>query len=176
MRPAPFSRDAEAMWTVLGIRSDVSDSFLITTDPQFRIVMPMDISDADRIKHRQIPFNDLHPHSDQAQQAALFLAGVPGITHVEPDSPLLLSVRYDLLLITLEEIEESLRELGLHLDNNLLYRVKSALYRFTEETFRANCGCPRGESNCTKKVFAKRYELLDHTLRDQRPEHWRRYL
>jgi hypothetical protein len=136
----------------------------------------MDISDADRYKHRQIPFNALHPGANQAERAALFLADVPGVLRAEPISPLLVSVSYDLVQLTLEEIEEALRELGLHLDNNLLYRVKSALYRYSEETFRANCGCPRGESNCTKKVFAKRYQQLDHTLRDQRPEHWRRYL
>lgn len=136
----------------------------------------MDISDADRYKHRRIPFNELYPAADQAQRAALFLADIPGILEAEPASDLLLSVRYDLLQITLAEIEEALTELGLHLEKHLMYRVKRALYHYAEETYRANLGCSRGESNCIKKVFAKRYETLDHTLRDQRPEHWRRYL
>lgn len=136
----------------------------------------MDISDADRFKRREIPFQEIHPDPHQAQTAARFLSDVDGILHTDPVSPTLLRVRYDLLLTTLQEIEESLTELGLHIDNRLIHRVRRALYYYTEYTFRANCGCPRGESNCTKKVFAKRYELIEHGCRDQRPEHWRRYL
>jgi hypothetical protein len=136
----------------------------------------MDIPDADRIKHRQILFDALHPDPNQARQAALFVADVPGVLRAEAHGPLLLAISYDLLMITLQEVEEALRELGLHLDNNLMMRLKRALYYYTEDTIRANCGCPRGESNCTKKVFAKRYQTLDHGCRDHRPEHWRRYL
>ena len=136
----------------------------------------MDISDADRIKRRLIPFSELHPTPDQAQVAAVFLADVPGVLRAEPLDPRSVAVSYDLLMITLEDIDEALRELGLHLDNNLMMRLKRALYYYTEDTIRANCGCPRGESNCTQKVFAKRYQTIDHGCRDHRPEHWRRYL
>lgn len=136
----------------------------------------MDISDADRYKHRQIPFSELHPDANQVHRAALFLSDVPGILKADPVSEFMLSVSYDLLQLTLEEIEEALTELGMHIANNLTHRIARALYHYTEETFRANLGCARGESNCTKKIFAKRYETLNHALRDQRPEHWRRYL
>lgn len=136
----------------------------------------MDILDADRIKHRLIPFSELHPDENQAQTAAMFLADLAGILRAEPISALALRVSYDVLETTLLEIEEAVREIGLHLDRNLMYRLKSALWHYTEETQRANCGCPRGESNCTKKVFASRYENRDHTCRDHRPEYWRRYL
>jgi hypothetical protein len=136
----------------------------------------MDILDADRIKHRLIPFSELHPDKNQAQTAAMFLADLAGILRAEPISALALRVSYDVLETTLLEIEEAVREIGLHLDRNLMYRLKSALWHYTEETQRANCGCPRGESNCTKKVFASRYENRDHTCRDHRPECWRRYL
>ncbi|NCA70945.1 MAG: hypothetical protein EOM91_12715 [Sphingobacteriia bacterium] len=136
----------------------------------------MDISDADRIKHREIPFEAIHPDPQQADTAARFLSDVSGILEAEPVAPTLLRVRYDVLLTSLEEIEEALTEIGLHLDNGLFLRMRRALHYYTEETLRANCGCPRGESNCTKKVFAKRYELIEHGCRDQRPEHWRRYL
>ena len=54
--------------------------------------------------------------------------------------------------------------------------MKRALYYYTETTLRANCGCPQGTSNCTKKVFALHYQQRDHSCRDHRPEHWRRYL
>lgn len=136
----------------------------------------MDIADADRFKHRQVFFDELHPDGNQADTAASFLAGVEGVLRAEPTAPLVLSVSYDVLQTTLQEIEEALRELGLHLDGAIKHRIRRALAYYTEDTFRANCGCTRGESNCTKKVFAKRYETLEHGCRDRRPEHWRRYL
>ncbi|MFZ0791753.1 MAG: hypothetical protein WAM94_19235 [Chromatiaceae bacterium] len=136
----------------------------------------MEISDAERIKHREIAFRELHPNANQAHTAAGFLAGVDGVLASEPASPTLLRVRYDVLAVTLKEIEDALRDLGLHLDNRLMLRLKRALYYYTEETLRANCGCPDGPSNCTRKVFATRYQHMEHGCRDQRPEHWRRYL
>lgn len=136
----------------------------------------MDIADADRIKERQIAFDPLHPDSHQASTAAKFLADVDGVLHAHPTAPLLLQVRYDLLKVTQEEIEDALRELGMHLDGALLIRLRRAMHYYMEDTQRANWGCRRGEHNCTKKIFAKRYEVLEHGCRDQRPEHWRRYL
>ena len=130
----------------------------------------------DHIKHRLIPFSELHPDKNQARTAAMFLTDLEGILRAEPISALALRVSYDVLQTTLLEIEDAIHEIGLHLDRNLMYRLKSALCHYTEETQRANCGCSRGESNCTRKVFVQRYEKLDHTCRDHRPEHWRRYL
>ena len=128
------------------------------------------------VKHREIAFSVLHPDPNQAQTAALFLADVEGVIGADPVSPSLLRVSYDLLQITLEQVEKALREIGLHIDDGLLFRIRRALHYYSEETQRANLGCARGESNCTDKVFAVRYRALDHGCRDQRPEHWRRYL
>ncbi|MBK1645951.1 hypothetical protein CKO25_15095 [Thiocapsa imhoffii] len=136
----------------------------------------MDISDADRIKLREITFHGIHPDPNQAMTAARFLSGVDGILGADPIAPTLLKVSYDVLVTTLHEIEGALTELGLHLDSRMMCRLKRALYHYTEETLRANCGCPNGLSNCTERVFAKRYELIEHGCRDLRPEHWRRYL
>lgn len=136
----------------------------------------MQISDADRFKNREIPFHEIHPDPYQSATAARFLKDVDGVLATDPTSPILLRVTYDVLITTLQEIEDALTELGLHLDNRLMHRVRRALFYYTEETLRANCGCPHGESQCTQKVFAKRYELIEHGCRDQRPEHWRRYL
>lgn len=136
----------------------------------------MDIPEAERIKRREIVFSTLHPNPSQAETAAGFLAEVDGVISLEPASPTVLRISYDVLAVTLKEIEEALREIGLHLDCKLIYRVKRALHYYTEETLRANCGCPEGSSNCTKKVFATRYRRIEHGCRDQRPEHWRRYL
>ena len=135
----------------------------------------MDIADTDRFKHRQIAFDPLHPDRRQAESAAAFPGRRRRRSHCEPSSPLLLQVRYDLLKTTLQEIEEALRELGMHLDGALLFRLRRAMHYYMEETQRANWGCAHGEHNCTKKVFAKRYEALEHGCRDHRPEHWRRY-
>ena len=136
----------------------------------------MDTPDAERIKHRQIPFSELHQDPNQAQTASMFLVDLEGVLHTEPISPVMLHICYDLAETSLEEIESALTEIGLHLNNRLLFRMKRALYYYTEETFIANCGCTHGQSNCTRKIFAKRYEKLDHSCRDHRPEHWRRYL
>lgn len=136
----------------------------------------MDVSEQERIKHREIPFQEPHPNPDQAGTAARFLADVEGILRLETSSPILLRLSYDVLQTSLREIEEALTELGLHLDNRLMLRVRRALCYYTEETLRANCGCPHGTSNCTKQVFAVRYQAIEHGCRDDRPEHWRRYL
>jgi hypothetical protein len=138
--------------------------------------MTIDIPESDRIKQRLINFRDLHPDRNDARTAAEFLIGVDGVLGAEPLTPLILSVRYDILRTCLQEIDEALVELGLHLDNGMMFKIKRALYYYTEETLRENCGCARGDSQCTKRVFAKRWESLEHGCRDQRPEHWRRYL
>lgn len=137
----------------------------------------MDTSDADRIKSRDIAFQDIHPNPHQALAAARFLAGVDGVLSVEPISPTLLRISYDVLQTTQRDIEEALMEFGLHLDNRLYHRLKRALNDYTEETLRANHDCGFSDDiTCTQKLFARRYELIEHGCRDERPEHWRRYL
>jgi hypothetical protein len=133
---------------------------------------PMD----DFVKHREIGFDELHPDPDQARTASLQLVGVPGIVEVEAVSPTLLRVRYDVMRITLEQIEAALDEAGFHLDNRLLLRLVRALWYYTEEVQRANHGCPRGRTNCTQKIYITRYQHVAHGCRDRRPEHWRQYL
>ncbi len=128
------------------------------------------------VKHREIFFNALHPDPNQARTASLLLADVPGIIHLEPVAALSLRVSYDLLWINLEQIENALVECGLHLDNRLLCKIKRALCYFSEETEMANNGCPRGDNNCTQRIFVNRYQRQNHACRDQRPEYWRKYL
>jgi hypothetical protein len=130
----------------------------------------------DLVKHRDIHFVELHPDPDQASTAATLLAEVAGIIQTIPVSPTLLEVQYELMQVTLEQIETGLTAMGLHIDNRLLYRLKRALYYYTEETERANLGCSRTDSKSTREIFADRYQRMNHQLRDQRPEHWRKYL
>ena len=130
----------------------------------------------DRHKQREIRFARLHPNPEQAQSATRALDGIEGILELEAVSAQCLHVCYDVLFVTLEDIEVALTELGFHLDNSIIAKLKRALYYHTEETQRANLGCPRGMSNCTDKVFISRYERLHHGCRDGRPQHWRTYL
>ena len=136
----------------------------------------MENLETDSVKQRQVLFNELHPDPDQAGTAAELLKGIDGILEATAESSVLLQIRYNVLQISLEQIETGLVETGFHLSNRLIYALKRALYHYTEETQRANSGCPRGDCNCTKKVFIERYSQRDHRLKDQRPEHWRKYL
>jgi len=128
------------------------------------------------LKHREIAFSKLHPDPNQAQTATLLLSDLDGVRHVHFVSPTFMRISYQVLQISLQDIEDILKELGFHLDNRLIYRMKRSLYYYTEETQRANNGCIKGDSNCTQKVFIKRYQAMKHGCRDQRPAHWRKYL
>ena len=72
-------------------------------------------------------------------------------------------------------LETVLIRLGYHLDNRLIHRMKRALYRYSEETQRANLGVSENTDNTTQ-VFVKRYSINHHGCRDKRPDHWRKYL
>lgn len=128
------------------------------------------------IKQREIIFSPLHPDSNQAHSASLMLIGVEGIQHVEPMDETRLLIRYDIRRITLAIVEDVLREVGFHLDNALLLKLKRALYYYTEETERANLGCPACQIKTTRDVFIKLYQNREHGCRDRRPHHWRNYL
>ena len=136
----------------------------------------MHSDESDIIKQRQIEFNELHPDPDQAGTAVQLLSDIEGVRAVTAENEILLNVRYDVLQITLEQIEDALNETGFHLSNKLIYKLRRALYYYTEEVQRANSGCPSVDVNCTRKVFVNRYQQLDHALQDPRPEHWRKYL
>ena len=127
------------------------------------------------VKDREICFATLHPSADQARAAALTLGEIEGIQQLQTFGPALLRVRYHLLSTTYSELLGRLEEEGFHIANDLLYRLKRALYCYTEETQRANLGCHAGERNCTRKVFVNRYKRQEHGCRDSRPEHWRQY-
>ncbi|MCU7851216.1 MAG: hypothetical protein KZQ80_03295 [Candidatus Thiodiazotropha sp. (ex Monitilora ramsayi)] len=130
----------------------------------------------DLVKHRDIHFVELHPDPNQAETASHLLADIEGIVSVTIVSATHLRITYQLMQLSLEQIEHGLTAMGLHLDNRLLYRLMRALYYYTEDTERANLGCTQTDSKCTRQIFADRYQRLNHGLRDHRPEHWRKYL
>lgn len=130
----------------------------------------------DRIKRREIIFSALHPDPRQAETAAALLEGVEGVLLAEARDPITLWVHYHIEYTCLAHLEELLSGSGFHIDNNLLSKLKRALAHYTEETHRGNLGCPRGDANCTTKVFISSYRRREHGCRDERPKHWRRYL
>lgn len=127
-------------------------------------------------KQRDVMFSSLHDDENQASTASQMLNDLDGINSADVLSETHLIVKYDLRLFTLEDIEELLSTVGFHLDNNLLIKIKRALYRYTEETERANLGCIDGQTNCTREAYINRYQQLPHGCRDKRPDHWRNYL
>lgn len=124
------------------------------------------------LKHREIVFATPHTDTNQAQSAMVMLVDVEGIEQITAMSPTQLSISYDVTLVTLNVIEQALMDVGFHLDNNLLVKIKRALYYYTEDTLRTNLGC----NNCTRDVFVNRYQKQLHGCRDERPRHWRNYL
>ncbi|MBD3670924.1 MAG: hypothetical protein HUJ29_09130 [Gammaproteobacteria bacterium] len=127
------------------------------------------------LKHREISFSALHPDPDQAQSAMLLLDDLDGVEGIHLLHSQRLQISYRLDRITLDMIEEALRELGFHLDNSLMAKLKRALVSYSEETQRTNLGCDQGNSQCTRKVFIRHYSSQNHGCRDERPHHWRIY-
>lgn len=133
-------------------------------------------ADAEELyKHRVIQFCRLHPDPDQPRSAARWLQGVAGVQTVEPLPPHALALVYDLRRVTLESIERALSELGYHLDNSLLCKLKRALFYYAEETQRENLAIVQEGEIIQREVFVKRYQQAIHGCRDPRPEYWREY-
>ena len=126
-------------------------------------------------KIREIQFTQPHEDSNQAQTAMLLLTGICGISHCTLLNANRLLIHYDIKEITLEIIETALREIGFHLDNNLLQKLKRALHYYTEETQRLNLGITRGTKDFTGAI-TEQYDRRKHGCRDTRAEHWREYL
>lgn len=136
----------------------------------------MDATIDDLIKHRQINFCTLHP-TNQAQNAILVLSDIHGVENINLATPYQIAISYNIRHLTLEMIEEAMLEIGFHLDNSLLFKLKRALHYYTEGVQRHNLGlAQKPNRNTTQQVFINRYQRLQHGCRDDRPEHWRKYL
>lgn len=126
------------------------------------------------IKSREIQFATPHPDNNQAQSAMLLFADIRGIEKLHLLNPQCILVSYDVRELTLNMLETVLIELGFHLDNNLLVKIKRALYSYTEDTERANLGITKTSKDFSS-VFIEDYQRHPHGCRDERPKHWRQY-
>lgn len=129
----------------------------------------------DIVKRREIRFQGPHGDAQQSRSAQMLLEGADGIIELQAPTPELLVVTYDVRFLTLEHIEGALAEVGFHLDNSLVAKLRRALWYYTDETQRELLGC-KGNPSCTARIFVNCYERSAHGCRDERPRHWRRYL
>ena len=138
----------------------------------------MQQSNPESVKHREIGFRDPHPDPHQAKTALVFLVEVEGIVHASMPDPARNSVRvsYDLNRICLRVVESLLMELGFHLDNSLMSRLRRALYYYTEENEMQSLLIHDDQDHSTREIFMRCYRCKSHGCRDERPEHWRNYL
>jgi len=136
----------------------------------------MDEAASEFIKHREVYFRGPHAMGNQAQAAALVLSDVRGVMRVRPVGQERLAVSYDLRQVNLEALENLLAEMGFHLDNSLMAKMRRALWYYCDSCQQAQLGCQRGSRNCTQAVFVNTYRQRPHGCRDPRPEHWRKYL
>jgi len=132
------------------------------------------------IKRREIRFVSVHPDPDQAETAQRLLAESSTVVAAERKGENSLCVSYDLRQVTLVEIEEALHELGFHLDDSLLSKLKRAVYYYAEANERAALGntsikAQWAEPNAPRDIFVRRYSEHRHGCRDERPRFWREY-
>lgn len=88
------------------------------------------------VVNRKIPV--LGKDSDSLSAATSRLQMHPGIASAKAGEDGRLAVRYDASRIGFAEIELILDEAGLERPDSLLWRIKSELFRFTDENARSN--------------------------------------
>ena len=135
----------------------------------------METDFTDCIKQRDIHFRSLNPDSNDAREAILLLMEIEGIEELQAMTNNCIQVSYDIRYITLEVIETGLREVGFHLDNNLIFKLKRALFYYTEETQLMNMGYLQDQASSTLDIFINCYNQRQHGCRDERPPHLRQY-
>lgn len=135
----------------------------------------MENNPAGLLKRREIRFRNLDPHANDAREAMQLLLEVQGVEHIMATTQDSMHIHYDLRHITLQTIESALMEVGFHLDNSLLSKMKRALFYYIEETQLMNLGHDQNQTNSTVDVFINCYHQRQHGCRDQRPTHLRQY-
>jgi len=129
----------------------------------------------DLIKRRDIHFMSPQAVNNPAASAIDLLGEIEGVQELIHKHEHSLVVCYDLSKISLNDIEDLLMEVGFHLDNSILSKLKRALFYYAEDTQLANLGYDHAQSKSTLEIFINRHNQLPHGCRDERPDHYRRY-
>jgi hypothetical protein len=135
----------------------------------------MAVINEELIKHHDISFMSPQSDADPATSAVTLLNDIEGIIEVTRADEYSITVTYNLCEITLNDIEDVLQEVGFHLDNSILSKLKRALFYYSEDTQLANMGYDHAQSKSTLEIFINRHNQLPHGCRDERPVHYRRY-
>ncbi len=123
----------------------------------------------DVFKTRTVQFLNKLPGSDDAHKARQLLSNVRGIGSVTLLGTGKLRLRYDVRELTLQMIEDALRDVGFLLDNHLFCRIKRGLIGYCEDTQRASLGV---EQDAEQNILSH----PDTLAHDPRPHNWRNYL
>ncbi|MBD5802054.1 hypothetical protein AZOA_14800 [Azoarcus sp. Aa7] len=125
-------------------------------------------------KEREIRFSEYPPR--QAEQALRSLRLLKGL-HAAPHGERLHSiiVSYSVLELSLEVLEDALRDAGFHLDNSLYVKLTRAVVYFCEETQRHNVESPERLLKKSNEVYVKVYEHHLHGDHDDTPPEFREY-
>ena len=135
----------------------------------------MEPMETDFIKTREVHFRNVDPEANDAREALSLLLDATGILQVRALTEDCIQVIYDIRLATLCAIEAALMEVGFHLDNKLLSKMKRALFYYTEETQLMNIGYQHDQASTTLDIFVNCYQQREHGCRDARPEYLRHY-
>jgi hypothetical protein len=135
----------------------------------------MDSQNADYIKTREIHFRNLNPAANNARDALQLLLDAHGIRDICALTKDCIQVSYDIRHVTLQTLENALVEVGFHLENSLIIKLKRSLFYYTEDTQLANLGYQHDQASSTLDIFVNCYDQRVHGCRDERPEHWRQY-
>jgi len=135
----------------------------------------MDSLTTDFIKTREIHFCNVDPTSNDARETLRLLLGTPGIEDILTLSTRCIQVSYDIRQVTLQTLEAALMEVGFHLDDSLLIKMKRALFYYTEETQLMNLGHQHDQASSTLDIFVNCYNQRKHGCRDHRPKYLRHY-
>jgi hypothetical protein len=123
----------------------------------------------DVFKTHTVQFLNKLSEPDDADKARQLLNKVQGIESVSLLRTGKLRLRYDVRELTLQMIEDALRDVGFLLNNNLFCRIKRGLIAYCEDTQRASLGVEHE----TEQSILSQPETL---AQDPRPHNWRNYL
>jgi len=115
------------------------------------------------------------PAGNDARKALRLLLDARGIENVRALNDDSIQVCYDIRQVTLQVLETALVEVGFHLDESLLIKMKRALFYYTEETQLMNLGYQHNQASSTLDIFVNCYDQREHGCRDERPEYLRHY-
>lgn len=124
-------------------------------------------------QHRDIVFSALP--TDQAAQAARILSRIVGVTAQAHIREHRITVQYDVSEHNLLELETLLCDIGFHLDNHILQKIKRALAHYCEEVQCDNLHIPEHNLK-SRDVYVQVWENHPHGDHDDTPEELRRYL